>query len=85
MDQIDMTFETLTSIKPGSRRDSNVMFDPLANDMFLVELLTLTFENEACCEWVSNVKVAPLGVIVSVIVMNIMNSILKWNSRLTYI
>ncbi len=37
--------------------------EPLANDMFLVELLTLTFENEACCEWVSNVKVAPLGFI----------------------
>jgi len=29
MDQIDMTFETLASIKPYGVRDSNVMFDPL--------------------------------------------------------
>jgi uncharacterized protein len=28
MDQIDMTFGRLTSIKPESRRDSNVMFGP---------------------------------------------------------
>jgi len=29
MDQIDITFETLPSIKPYGGRDSNVMFDPL--------------------------------------------------------
>jgi len=34
MDQNDMTFETLTSIKPYGGRDSNVMFDPRDQPMF---------------------------------------------------